>query len=207
MVREVPHVVELSYCHPCDYYGGRNAGSAVRYLVRRPASKSDPAAGGWRSIPPRMRLGDARRFAEAADTRTKELWNRARRRGKRLGKIKASWCTSYVHILVSPKNRGGLTVEDFRHLAGPWTLDGNGDVLPHFGAVHTDGRRGPHLHLLVVRDRPSKGELAALKARTGALALRLERERAPEWVPERTQERERTPERTPERENGTEREW
>lgn len=193
----------LTYCHPCDYYGGRNAGAAVRYLVRRPASKADPAAGGWYSIPPRMRLGDARRFAEAADTRTKELWDYARRRGKKLRKIKAPWCASYVHVLVSPKNREGLSVEDFRDLARPWALDGNGDVVPHFGAIHADGRRGPHLHLLVVRDRPSKGELAALKARTGALALRLERERAPERIPER----ERTPERTPERENGMEREW
>lgn len=199
MPQRNPHVESLSYCHPRDYYRGRDAGAAIRYLVRRPASKANPAAGGWHSVPQGLRLGDAKRFKEAADLRTKGLWEDARRRGKRIQKNKAPWCVSYLHLLLSPKNREELSVEDFRELARPWLVDGNGEELPHFGAIHVDGLRGPHLHLLVVRDKLEPGELGRLKASTGALALRLERERLPER--ERAQERERA------REYEIEREW
>lgn len=192
MSRRNPHVEALSYCHPVDYYRGRDAGAAIRYLVRRPASKSNPAAGGWHSLPHEMRVGNAELFKAAAEVRTKALWGDARRRGKRLWKNKAFWCTSYVHLLISPQNREELSVEDFRYLARPWIVDGNGEELPHFGAIHVDGRRGPHLHLLIVRDKISARELRDLKARTGTLAIRLERGRVPERVPER----ERTPERS-----------
>jgi hypothetical protein len=188
VVRIEPHIEGLSYCHPRDYYRGRDAGSAIRYLVRRPASKADPAAGGWRSVSEELRLGDAKRFKEAADLRTRELWEDARRRGKRLSKNKAPWCVSYLHLVLSPRNREELSVDDFKEIAKPWVVDGNGEEVPHFGAIHTDGRHGPHAHVLVVRDKLKPRELGRLKARTRTLATLVERDRVPRR--ERTRERE-----------------
>lgn len=197
MTQRNPHIEDVSYVHAAHYYDGKDAAAAIRYLVRRPGNKMDPR-NGWHSIPRSHRLGNAEAFKAAADSRTKKIWEDAKRRGKTILKNRAPWCASYLHILISPQNREELSVEELKALARYWTVDGNGEELPHFGAVHTDGRSGKHLHLVVARDKIDKRELRELKSRTDALAIRLERERSPER--ERVRERERAPEREQRRE-------
>jgi hypothetical protein len=189
VTRKNPHIEDVNYVHAAHYYDGRDAAAAVRYLVRRPGNKMDPR-GGWHSIPRSHRLGNAEAFKAAADERTALIWEDARKRGKTLIKNRALWCASYLHILLSPQNREELSTEELKTLARYWTVDGNGEELLHFGAVHTDGRRGKHLHLLVARDKIDRRELRELKSRTDALAIRLERGRTPERerVPERHRE-------------------
>lgn len=167
----------MSYVHPKDYYDGRDAAAVVRYLVRRPNDKRDPAGGSWRSVPREHQVGDAKAFKAAAEERTRAVWDDAKRRGKTLAKNRAYWCTSYVHVLLSPAKREDLAPANLKILARPWTTDGNGETIPHFGAVHTDGRRGKHLHLVLVRDKLDKRELRDLKSRTEGMAVRLGRER------------------------------
>jgi hypothetical protein len=104
-------------------------------------------------------------------TPQRELRKDAERRGKDLSKNKARWCTSFVHLVMSPARRAKLSDEDFRRLAEPWVRDAEGRTLPHVGAVHREG--GGHLHLAIVRDKFSVGELKALKDRTDGLAMSL----------------------------------
>ncbi len=187
MVRNNPHIQDVSYVHPQDYYDGRDAAAVIRYLIRRPEDKRDPSGGSWRSVPRGHRVGDAKAFKAAAEERTRAIWTDARRRGKTLEKNKAYWCTSYVHVLISPANRDALTPAGLKALARPWTTDGNGESIPHFGVIHTDGRRGKHLHLVLVRDKLDACELRDLKAKTDGMAMRL--------GPDRTMEREMSRER------------
>lgn len=187
MALKNPHIQDVSYVHPKDYYGGRDAAAVIRYLVRRPDDKRDPAGGAWRSVPRGHRVGDAKAFKVAAEERTRAIWDDAKRRGKTLAKNKAYWCTSYLHVLISPATRDALSPASLKALARPWITDGNGDTLPHFGAIHTDGRRGKHLHLVVVRDKLDARELRDLKAKTDGMAMRL--------GPERTMDREMSRER------------
>lgn len=171
-----PHIMNVSYVHPADYYDGRDAGAVIRYLVRRPADKRNPSAGGWWSIPRELRVGDARAFTEAANERTRHACGFAKARGKGLSKNRAVWCTSYLHVLISPANRGELDPEQLTALAEVWTVDHHGETLPHFGAVHED-RNGKHLHVVIARDRIGREELKGLKTRTGGLAMELGRDR------------------------------
>ncbi len=177
MALKNPHIQDVSYVHPKDYYDGRDAAAVIRYLVRRPDDKRNPAGGAWRSVPREHRVGDAKAFKAAAEKRTRAIWNDAKSRGKTLAKNKAYWCTSYLHIVISPANRGGLSPASLKALARPWTADGNGETIPHFGVIHTDGRRGKHLHLVLVRDKLDACELRDLKAKTDGMAMRLGPER------------------------------
>jgi hypothetical protein len=167
---ENPNVWDASYQHPARY--DRSAVRLVVYLFRRPDDKQSGAPGSsWSTVPKERRLGDARAFIRAANTRTKELREDAASRGKDLSKNKARWCTSFVHLVMSPARRAKLSDEDFRRLAELWVRDAEGRTLPHVGAVHREG--GGHLHLAIVRDKFSVGELKALKDRTDGLAMSL----------------------------------
>ena len=167
---ENPNVWDASYQHPAGY--DRSAVRLVVYLFRRPDDKQSAGSGSsWSTVPKERRLGDARAFIRAAIARTRELRKDAERRGKDLSKNKARWCTSFVHLVMSPSNRAGLSDEDFRRLAEPWVRDAEGRALPHVGAVHREG--GGHLHLAIVRDKFSREELEALKERTDWLAMSL----------------------------------
>lgn len=195
MARQNPHIENASYVHPKDYYDGRDAAAVIRYLVRRPDDKRNPAGGSWRSIPRSHRIGNANAFKTAAKERTRTIWDDAKRRGKTLERNKAYWCTSYLHLLISPSNRDDLSLADLKALARLWTTDADGEPVPHFGAVHTDGRRGAHLHLVLARDKLEASELRELKAKTDGMALRLGRERSMERELELTAERERSMDR------------
>jgi hypothetical protein len=190
---ENPNVWDASYQHPAHY--DRSAVRLVVYLFRRPDDKQSAGSGSsWATIPKERRLGDARAFIRAANARTKSIREDAERRGKDLSKNKARWCTSFVHLVMSPANRAKLSDEDFRRLAEPWVRDAEGRALPHVGAVHSEG--GGHLHLAIVRDKFSRDELEALKERTDGLAMSLgleqkleqERELAREGVAEMDRE-------------------
>jgi hypothetical protein len=168
---ENPNVWDASYQHPARY--DRSAVRLVVYLFRRPDDKQSAGSGSpWSTVPKERRLGDARAFIKAANARTKEIWEDAESRGKDLSRNKARWCTSFVHLVMSPANRAELSDEDFRRLAEPWVRDAEGRALPHVGAVHREG--GGHLHLAIVRDKFSREELEALKERTDGLAMHLE---------------------------------
>ncbi len=172
MALENPNVWDASYQHPAGY--DRSAVRLVVYLFRRPADKQSAGSGSsWSTVPKERRLGDLRAFIRAANARTKEIREDAERRGKDLSRNKARWCTSFVHLVMSPSNRARLSNEDFRRLAEPWIRDSGGRTLPHVGAVHREG--GGHLHLAIVRDKFSREELEALKERTDGLAMSLER--------------------------------
>jgi hypothetical protein len=167
---ENPNVWDASYQHPAGY--DRSAVRLVVYLLRRPDEKKGAGSGSsWSTVPKQRRLGDARAFIRAADARTRELREDAERRDKDLSKNKARWCTSFVHLVMSPSNRAELSDEDFRRLAEPWVRDSGGRELPHVGAIHREG--GGHLHLAIVRDKFSREELEALKERTDGLAMIL----------------------------------
>jgi hypothetical protein len=168
---ENPNVWDASYQHPAGY--DRSAVRLVVYLFRRPGDEQSAGSGSsWSTVPKERRLGDARAFIKAANARTRELREDAKRRGKDLSRNKARWCASFVHLVMSPANRAELSDEDFRRLAEPWVRDAEGRELPHVGAVHREG--GGHLHLAVVRDKFSRDELEALKERTDGLAMGLE---------------------------------
>jgi len=185
---ENPNVWDASYQHPASY--DRSAVRLVVYLFRRPDDKQNASSGSsWSTVPKERRLGDARAFIRAANARTKELREDAKRRGKDLRKNKARWCASFVHLVMSPANRAELSDEDFRRLAEPWIRDGKGQTLPHVGTVHREG--GGHLHLAVVRDKFLREELEALKERTDGLAMSLERKLEQELVREGVAEMER----------------
>jgi hypothetical protein len=167
---ENPNVWDASYQHPAGY--DRSAVRLVVYLFRRPDEKKGAGSGSsWSTVPKQRRLGDARAFIRAANARTREIRQDAERRGKDLSKNKARWCTSFVHLVMSPAIRAQLSDEDFRRLAEPWVRDAEGRELPHVGAVHREG--GGHLHLAIVRDKFSVDELKALKERTDGLAMSL----------------------------------
>jgi hypothetical protein len=168
---ENPNVWDASYQHPASY--DRSAVRLVVYLFRRPDDKQNASSGSsWGTVPKERRLGDARAFIRAANARTREIREDAETRGKDLKKNKARWCTSFVHLVMSPSNRAQLSDEDFRRLAEPWVRDAEGRELPHVGAVHREG--GGHLHLAIVRDKFSREELETLKERTDGLAMGLE---------------------------------
>ncbi len=175
MGRKNPHVEDVSYQHPAGY--DRSAVRLVVYLFRRPDDKKNATREStWTTVPRERRLGDAKTFIRAANTRTRELRKDSASRGKNLGKNKARWCTSYLNVVLSPANRGRLSDEDFRELAEPWIRDASGEQLPHVGAIHREGKGKAHLHLGIVRDRFSKPELKFLKQETDGLAMILERE-------------------------------
>jgi len=170
---ENPNVWDASYQHPASY--DRSAVRLVVYLFRRPDDKHSAGSGSsWGTVPKERRLGDAKAFIRAANARTREIWQDAESRGKDLKKNKAPWCTSFVHLVMSPANRAELSDEDFRRLAEPWVRGSGGRTLPHVGTVHREG--GGHLHLAIVRDKFSREELEVLKERTDGLAMGLEQE-------------------------------
>ena len=169
---ENPNVWDASYQHPASY--DRSAVRLVVYMWRRPDDRRRPHAGSrWHTVPKERRLGDARAFIRAANDRTREIREDAEKRGKDLSRIKAPWCCSFVHLVLSPANRAELPDEALLRLAGPWVRDAEGRAVPHVGAVHREG--GGHLHLAVVRDKFAKGELRALKGRADGLAMALGR--------------------------------
>lgn len=175
MGRKNPHVEKASYQHPASYDN-----SAVRYVVylfRRSADKSESTKdSGWITLPNEQRLGDAKTFIRSANDRTKELWKDTRQRCKKLSKNKASWCTSFVTLVLSPANREQLSDKDFKQLAQLWIRDSDGREQPHVGAVHREGGGKAHLHLAIVRDKFSREELAFLKLETNDLAMTFEHE-------------------------------
>lgn len=172
MGRKNPNVWDVSYQHPASF--DRSAVRLVVYMWRRPEDKRNAGAGSrWGTLPEERRLGDPRAFIRAANDRTREIREDAEARGKDLSKNKAAWCCSFVHLVLSPSNRAELPDEALLRLAGPWVRDAEGRAMPHAGAVHREG--GGHLHLAVVRDKFSKGELRALKARADGLAMALGR--------------------------------
>jgi hypothetical protein len=182
---ENPNVWDASYQHPAGY--DRSAVRLVGYLFRRPDDKQSTGSGSsWSTVPKQRRLGDVRAFIRAANARTKEIREDAERRGKDLARNKARWCTSFVHLVMSPSNRAGLSDEDFRRLAELWVRDSGGQTLPHVGAVHREG--GGHLHLAIVRDKFSREELEALKERTDGLVMSLGLEQKLEQERELAQE-------------------
>jgi hypothetical protein len=171
---ENPNVWDASYQHPAGY--DRSAVRLVVYLFRRPDDKQSASSGSsWSTVPKDRRLGDVRAFIRAANARTKEIRQDAESRGKDLSKNKARWCTSFVHLVMSPASRAELSDVDFRRLTEPWVRDSSGQTLPYVGAVHREG--GGHLHLAIVRDKFFREELEALKERTDGLAMSLGLER------------------------------
>jgi hypothetical protein len=185
---ENPNVWDASYQHPAGY--DRSAVRLVVYLFRRPDQEQNAGSGSsWSTVPKERRLGDARAFIRAANARTRELREDAKLRGKDLRKNKARWCTSFVHLVMSPASRAELSDEDFRRLAEPWVKNAEGRTLPHVGAIHREG--GGHLHLAVVRDKFSREELEALKERTDGLAMSLEQKLEQELAREGVAEMER----------------
>lgn len=185
MARKNPHIEEASYQHPAYY--DRSAVRLVVYLFRRPNDKNNATKySTWTTVPKERRLGDARSFIRAADHRTRELWQDAKQRSKKLSKNKARWCTSFVNIVLSPSNRERrLSDEDFKLLAGPWIRDPEGQEFPHVGAIHRESGAKVHLHLGIVRDKFSREELTILKAETDGLAMSLQREHEHEHEYER----------------------
>lgn len=194
MGRKNPHVEGVSYQHPAGY--DRSAVRLVVYLFRRPNDKKNATRQStWTTVPKERRLGDAKTFIRAANTRTHELRKDSTNRSKKLSKNKARWCTSYLNVVLSPANRGRLSDEDFRELAEPWIRDENGEQLPHVGVIHREGKGKAHLHLGIVRDRFSKAELKALKQETDGLAMSFDLEHEHEHEYERELELEREIER------------
>ena len=172
MGQENPNVWDASYQHPASY--DRSAVRLVVYMWRRPHDKRNAGASSrWSTLPRERRLGDARSFIRAANDRTRKIREDAKTRCKDLSKNKAAWCCSFVHLVLSPANRAGLSDGNLKRLADPWIRDAHGRVMPHVGAVHREG--GGHLHLAVVRDKFAKDELHALKGRADGLALALSR--------------------------------
>ena len=167
-----PHIWSATYQHPATY--DRSAVRLVVYMWRRPYDKRRVQAGSqWSTVPKERRLGDTRAFVRAADGRTREIRDDAKRRGKDLSKNKAAWCCSFVHLVLSPANRAELSDEHLLGLADPWIRDTEGGAMPYVGAVHREG--GGHLHLAVARDKFSKVELRVLKKRADGLAMALGR--------------------------------
>ena len=184
-----PDIENASYVMAKDYYEGRDAGHLIRYLWRRPANKQAPRTGGrgsWYTIPANHRLGNAESFTAAANARTSAVFVHHRKKGTQIGQNYAPWATSYVHVVISPRSRDDLTAEQIAALSEPWITDQNGEIMPHVGAVHTDGRRGQHVHIAVARNNFESGELEALKVATRGMARELEAER--EIVLEQRQE-------------------
>lgn len=109
MALKSPNVWDASYQHPAYY--DRSAVRLVVYLFRRPDDKNSASANSsWNTLPNERRLGDAKGFIRAANARTKELREDARRRGKNFAKNKAPWCCSYIHLVMSPSSRARLPV-------------------------------------------------------------------------------------------------
>ena len=190
MGRRNPHIEDVSYQHPAGY--DRSAVRYVVYLFRRPDNKSNATKdSSWTTVSGERRLGDAKAFIRAANGRTREIREDASQRGKNLGKNKASWCTSFVNVVLSPANREQLSDEDFKQLAEPWIRDVDGRELPHAGAVHREGEGKAHLHLAIVRDKFSREELKDLKRETDGLAMGFEREQEREHEREHEHEHER----------------
>ncbi len=142
-------------------------------MLRRPDDRANVGPNSkWNTILKGRQLGDASAFVRAANARTHELREDAKKRQKNLAKNKAAWACSFVHLVLSPSNRTKYSDEDLKRLAEPWIRDADGLVVPHVGAIHREN--GGHLHLAVARDKFSRDELANLKARSNALALDLE---------------------------------
>lgn len=184
---ENPDIEDASYVHAADYYAGRDAGHLIRYLWRRPSDKRRPRGdgpGSWRTIPQHHRIGDSAAFTAEADSRTAFVWEYHKRRGTTIAANRAAWAASYVHIVISPANRADLESEQIAALSEPWITDTDGRTLPHVGAVHTDGRRGMHLHIAVARDKFGRAELADLQNATRGMSRQMARE----MERERTQE-------------------
>jgi hypothetical protein len=178
-------VEDVSYQHPAGY--DRAAVRLVVYLFRRPDGKKGATREStWATVPEERRVGNARAFIRAANERTRTIREDAAKRGKDLSRNKARWCTSFVHLVMSPSNRAGLSDEDFRRLAEPWVRYSGGRTLPHVGAIHREG--GGHLHLAIVRDKFSREELEVLKDRTAGLAMSLGLEQKLEQVRELARE-------------------
>ena len=189
MGRRNPHIEDVSYQHPAGY--DRSAVRYVVYLFRRPNDKSNATSNSsWNTVSRERRLGDAKAFIRAANERTREIREDAEQRGKKLGKNKARWCTSFVNVVLSPANRDQLSDEDFKQLAEPWVRDADARELPHVGAVHREGEGKAHIHLAVVRDKFSRDELKDLKRETDGLAMSLGREHEHEYERGRHLERE-----------------
>ncbi len=173
-------IEDASYVMAKDYYEGRDAGHLIRYLWRRPESKQAPSAGGpasWYTLPQEQQIGNAESFTAAANVRTSAVFAWHRNKGTDIKQNFAPWATSYVHVVLSPDSRNDLTTEQIASLVEPWITDGRGEILPHVGAVHTDGRRGQHVHIAIARDKFDRGELEGLKQSTRGMTRELERER------------------------------
>ena len=199
-----PNVYNVSYTHAAGSSG--SAARGARYITRRPDLSREEREEGkeptresqWREI---EHLGDKQRFVEEANRRRDEKRERAEESGKDLTRDKSPGAAQYVHVVVSPENAGRMSDEDFKEIAREWTHDESGREYPHVGAVHRDsGSRGwgeghDHLHLLIARDKFSKGELEDHKERSEEVVRDIERYRGMGYDREPGRERERNDER------------
>ncbi len=176
MARENPDVFDVSYTHPAK--ADRSPARIVRYLTRRPLDRDRPTREGeWQSLPEGRVFGDPEVFKGAANRRTRELREEARRRGKDLSKNKSARCCSYLHVVLSPSRRAEFSDRDFGALLEPWVKDANGRDLPFFAAIHREEEDREHVHVLVARDKiERKRELPRLKERTAEIVREIERE-------------------------------
>lgn len=156
------NVVKVRYTHPSSKASpGQSPGRAVRYLTRRPEQGQEATReADWNSLPDDQILGSPEAFKTAATERTREIRERYEpggdKEGKDLSRVKgdkATWCTGYLHIVISPEGREDYTPEDFAAHAEPWIDDAEGGEAPWFAAIHYDDPEGPKMHLCVARDR------------------------------------------------------
>ena len=179
-----PNVYNVSYTHAAGSSG--SAARGARYITKRPdlgreereEGKEPTRESQWREI---EHVGDKQRFMEEANRRRDEKRERAEETGKDLSRDKSPGAAQYVHVVVSPENAGRMSDEDFKEIAREWTHDESGREYPHVGAVHRDsgsdgrGEGHDHLHLLIARDKFSKGELEDRKERSEEVVRDIER--------------------------------
>lgn len=203
-----PNVYNVSYTHAAGSDG--SAARGARYITRRPELSREEREEGieptrqseWRDI---GHTGDKERFIEEANRRRGEKRERAEESGKDLSKDKSPGSAQYLHVVISPENSGRMSDEDFKEIAKEWTRDEAGREYPHVGAIHRDsvergGEGHDHMHLMIARDKFSKGELTERKEASEEVVRDIERARGIEREPERDRERYGGAHREPEEE-------
>lgn len=196
------NIYEVSYTHVAS--NSQSAARAARYITRRPEERGENGReptreSDWREI---EYIGDREQFKEVAGRRREEKLESARERGTDLSRDRSAGAASYLHIVVSPENRGHeMRDQDFYRLAEQFTRAEDGRQYSHVAAVHRDGDHDhDHLHILVARDKIPGKELEQAKDRCDEMIRDIERERGIERHREPEREHQRQPEREPSRE-------